>query len=154
MELRRKFRCSKPLFELGQMYFNPHCDFVRFRVSVTVYNEVSSLQTSFHATQHVHKGEDLLMLQTLIQLYKPKAEGEKRGRNMPKVNRQVRAEVEQRLLFPSSLDSTLTVASQGLSAQCAVGLGFYVRVWFEGSTYFSQQQPMNKRTKETLEGPL
>lgn len=128
-----------PLFQLGQIYFNPHCDFLSFRVSVTVYNEVPSLQTSFNAMQHIYKGEDLLMLQTLIQLYKPKAEGEKRGHNMPKINRQVSAEMEQRLFFPCSLDSTLTVASQGLSAQCAVGFGFYVRVWFEGSMYFSQQ---------------
>lgn len=68
MELRWKFRCSKPLFELGQMYFNPHSDLLGLKASRTIYNEVASLKTSFHAMQHIYKGKDLLMLKTLIQL--------------------------------------------------------------------------------------
>lgn len=58
---------------------------------------------------NTYKGEDLLMLKTLIQLYKAKVEGEKRGQNMPKDTRQVSAEVGIKPLFPSSLDSTLAV---------------------------------------------
>lgn len=63
------------------------------------------------------------MLKTLVQLYNPKVEGEKRIYNMPKVNTWVSAEVGIKPVFPSSLASTLavqnTLASQGLSAQCA-----------------------------------
>lgn len=108
--------------------------------------------------QHIYKGEDLLTLKTLVQLHKAKVEGEKRGKNMPKVTRQVSVEVGIKPVFPSLLDSTLTVQNtltlQGLSAQRAAGLGFYVRVWLEETVYFTQQWPTNKRTKETLEGPL
>lgn len=106
--LRWKFRCSKSLFELGQMLFTPHCDLLGLNVSVTIYNEEALLKTSFHVLQHVYK-EDDLMLRTLIQLYKAKVEGEKRGHIMPKVNRQDSGEVGIKPVFPSSLDSALAV---------------------------------------------
>jgi len=153
MELGGNLDVVSHYLSWDKLYSNPHCDLLGLKVSLTIYNEVAFLKTSFHAMQHMYKEDSLLTLKTLIQLYKEKAEGEERGQNTPKVTGQVGAEVGLKSVFPSSPDSTLA-GQHTLPFKVCLHNEFCVEVWLEGSTYFSQQWPMNKGTKETLEGPL
>lgn len=60
------------------MHFNLHCN-LDLKASLTVYNEVASLKSSFQVMQHIYRGKALFMLNILIRLNKAKAEREERG---------------------------------------------------------------------------
>lgn len=119
----------------------------------------SSLNTSFHIMQHISKGKHLLMLNTSIKSYKPKVK-ENRGDIICPHQQAHQCRGRNKACFsqltgqcPHCSEHRASLKVFQHNVQCS-RTWFDVRVWLEGSLYFSQQWPMNERTKGTLEEPL